>query len=76
MKMTDAVDSKGRNESAMADRYSQVNHFQKCDGGVRYVDVRDRERCGDGCVRGCAARCDNALPSSAAYRAPFQAIHS
>ncbi len=71
-----AADSRERNESAMAARCFRVNHFQRGDDGVKYVDARDRERCGDGRGRDYAARCDNVLPSSATYRAPFQASHS
>jgi hypothetical protein len=69
------ADSKEKNESAMEIRYHRVNHFQKRDD-VKCVDVRDRERCDDDRDGDCEDRCDNVLPASAAYRAPFQAIHN
>lgn len=76
MRMKVVAESKGRNESAMVSPYYQTNHSQKGGDGVRYFDVRDRDRCDDDRGRDCVDRCDNVLPASAAYRAPFQAIHS
>lgn len=76
MRIMVGADNKEKNESAMVNQYPRVNHFQKGDGGVRYADVRDRERCDGDRGRDCGDRCDNVLPASVTDCAPFQAIHS
>ena len=58
--------------------YSRASHFQRDhdDDDVRYAGVRDHEMCDDDHVHDCAVRYESGLPSSAACRAPSQAIRS
>ena len=70
------ADSKERNESAMGILYRWLNHFLILDGDDAGYDARDRERCDDDRGGDYEDRFGNVLPASAAYHAPFQAIHS